>query len=99
MSWLDIEGRDTHLFTDHNLIESAFHSQTPAKSDRQQRQLAIISEYVFSIQHVKGSDNIVTDTLSRSLNAVQMEAFDLSQLADLQQCDDEISECRQRLKI
>ena len=40
-----IEGRNVHLFTDHKPLVSAFYSQKPAKSDRQQRQLAIISEY------------------------------------------------------
>lgn len=93
-----IEGRNTHLFTDHKPIVSAFYSQTPAKSDRQQRQLAILSEYISSVEHVKGCENVVADTLSRPINAVQIEVFDLSHLADAQQSDEEIHEYRERLK-
>ena len=38
-----IEGREVLLLTDHKPICGAFHSLKPAKSDRQQRQLAIIT--------------------------------------------------------
>ena len=96
-----IEGRTVYLFTDHKPLVSAFYSRTPAKSDRQQRQLAIISEYIAGIEHVKGCDNVVADTLSRpasDINAIQIEPFDLSQLAEMQQNDDEIDQYRDRLK-
>ena len=86
-----------HLFTDHKPLVSAFYSQKPAKSDRQQRQLAIISEYVSSVEHVHGSDNVVADALSRSISAIQIDFPDLSQIAHLQKNAGDIDEYRDRL--
>jgi hypothetical protein len=41
-----IEGKAVTLFVDHKPLVSAYKSQNPAKSDRQQRQLSVIAEYV-----------------------------------------------------
>ena len=43
-----IDGNVVDLFLDHQPIVSAFHSKSIAKSERQQRQLSFISEYVTS---------------------------------------------------
>ena len=59
-----IEGRQVLLLTDHKPLCGAFYSLNPVKSDRQQRQLAILTEFISDIEHVKGSQNIVADCLS-----------------------------------
>ena len=85
-----IEGREVLLLTDHKPICGAFHSLKPAKSDRQQRQLAIITELISDIAHVKGNQNVVADCLSRPTFAVQIDIYDLPALADAQKSDTEI---------
>ena len=79
-----IEGRQALLLTDHKPLCGAFYSLNPAKSDRQQRQLAILTEFFSDIEHVKGSQNIVADCLSRPTLAVQIDACDLPALALIQ---------------
>ena len=48
-----IEGRQVLLLTDHKPLCGAFYSLNPAKSDRQQRLLAILKEFISDIEHVK----------------------------------------------
>ena len=79
-----IEGREVLLLTDHKPLCGAFHSLKPAKSDRRQRQLAIITELISDIAHVKGNQNVVADCLSRPTFAVQIDIYDLPALADAQ---------------
>jgi len=93
-----IEGRQVHLHTDHKPLVSAFYSSNPAKSDRQQRQLLIISEFIASMTHIRGSDNIVADALSRSLNAVSVDFPDLHALAVAQTTCDEIQNFQEKLQ-
>ena len=93
-----IEGREVHLFTDHNPLVKAFYSQTPAKSDRQQRHLTIISEYISEIEYIRGSDNIVADALSRSVNEISLDFPDLESIAAMQEEDPECIQFHHRLK-
>ncbi|PAA55116.1 hypothetical protein BOX15_Mlig009056g3 [Macrostomum lignano] len=60
-----IEGRQVTIFTDHKPLVQAFHSGSQGTSDRNQRYLSIISEYVTDVVYIRGSDNIVADALSR----------------------------------
>ncbi|XP_043212819.1 uncharacterized protein LOC122376896 [Amphibalanus amphitrite] len=60
-----LEGRVVALFTDHRPLTTAFLSPQTAKSDRQQRHWSVISEYVSSVQYVRGADNVVADCWSR----------------------------------
>ena len=88
-----IEGRTVVLFTDHKPLVSAYYSQNQAKSDRQQRQLSVISEYVCSIEHICGSENVVADALSRSeqnVSSVELSLPALSDLCESQANDEEI---------
>ena len=78
------------LMTDPKPICGAFHSLKLAKSDRKQRQLAIITEFISDIAHVKGNQNVVADCLSRPTFAVQIDIYDLPALADAQKSDTEI---------
>ena len=92
-----LEGRTVYLCTDHKPLVSAFKSKTPAKTDRQQRYLSTISEYISDMFYIKGQDNIVADCLSRSVNAIQVDATDLPAIAKMQITDEEIKEYSEKL--
>ena len=47
-----IDGNAVTLFTDHKPLVSAFISNSIAKSDRQQRQLSFLSEYVSKMEYI-----------------------------------------------
>ena len=64
-----IEGRYVLLLTDHKPLCSAFKSVNPAKSDRQQRHLSLLTEYLADVSYIKGSQNIVADCLLQPANA------------------------------
>lgn len=96
-----IEGRNTTIFTDHKPLSTAFKSSNHAKSDRQQRHLSIISEYVSDVVYIRGHDNVVADCLSRpatNINALSVDAIDLPALAKLQKEDTEIIKYQEKLK-
>ena len=59
----------TTVFTDHKPIVSAFNSNKPRSSDRQQRKLSFISEYITDIVYIASKANVVADALFRSENA------------------------------
>ena len=61
-----IESRQVTLFTDHKPLVSAFYSKNPAKSDRQQRHLSVITEYLSEAKFIRGADNVVADYFSRT---------------------------------
>lgn len=92
-----IDGHSVTLFLDHKPIVSAFYSKSIAKSDRQQRQLSFISEYVTTVEYIKGNNNIVADCLSRPVCAISVDTFDLQNLAQLQASDTELETYRERL--
>ena len=93
-----IEGRNVLLLSDHKPLCSAFKSQTPLKSDRQQRHLSIITEYVSDICHIKGTENVVADCLSRPANSITIDVCDLQELVTHQQTDEEIKNFQENLK-
>lgn len=93
-----LDGRVVSLFTDHKPLVTAFKSQNSAKTDRQQRHWTVISEYVNSVQYICGADNVVADCLSRNVQAISVDVFDLSSVATLQATDPEIETYKDRLK-
>ena len=93
-----IDGHHVTLFTDHKPIVSAFYSKNTSKSDRQQRQLSLISEYVDNVQYVRGHENVVADCLSRPVNAINVDIFDLPGIANAQVNDPEIENYKCQLK-
>lgn len=93
-----IEGRNVMLLTDHKPLCSAFKSQSSLKSDRQQRHLCFISEYVNDISHIRGSQNIVADCLSRPVNAITIDICDLQEIMKHQATDNEIQAFKDQLK-
>jgi len=68
--WKDfISGSVCTVCTDHKPLIGAVLSGKRRDSDRQQRQIAFITEYVSDIMHIAGKANIVADTLSRTVIA------------------------------
>ena len=94
-----IESHYVLLLTDHKPLCSAFRSVNPAKSDRQQRHLSVLTEYLADASHIKGDQNIVADCLSRPANAVMLDACDLPEIADIQSSDEESQTYSSRLKL
>jgi transposase InsO family protein len=60
-----LEGRNFTIWTDHKPLTHALFRSTDPWTARQCRQLSYIAEFTSSIQHIKGEDNVVADTLSR----------------------------------
>ena len=94
-----IDGHSVTLFTDHKPLVSAFYSKNNPKSDRQQRQLSLISEYVSDMQYLCGRDNVVADCLSRSIASITTDIFDLPGLVRAQQSDPEFESYKDRLTL
>ena len=94
-----IEGRIVTLFTDHKPLVSAFYKSSLLKSDKQQRQLSLVTEYVADFLYIRGDKNVVADCLSRpSINAVTVDVIDLPALASQQELDEEIKQYLEQLK-
>ena len=83
-------GSNLTVFTDHKPLIGAIKGGKERFSDRQQRQLGIICEYVTEVVHVAGRDNVVADTLSRNpahciasiqSESPEIECFDLVSIA------------------
>ena len=93
-----IEGRNVILFSDHKPLVSAYCKSTPLKSDKQQRQMSLIAEYISDMVYIRGQDNIVADCLSRPVNAVQTDIFDLPSISEQQISDVEFQQYKDKLK-
>ena len=93
----EIEGRYVVLLSDHKPLCNAFHSLKESKSDRQQRHLALLTEYLADAIHIKGSQNVVADCLSRPANAVLIDICDLPEISRLQKEDEEITNYKDKL--
>ena len=85
-----IEGRHVTLFSDQRPLASAYRKVMPLKSDKQQRYMSLIAEYVSDILYLRGGENIVADCLSRPTNAITVDLFDLPAIAREQEEDEEI---------
>lgn len=59
-------------------------------SPRQVRQLDFISQFFTDVVHVPGSDNVVTDALSRINSFDWRDKFDFGGIADAQREDIEL---------
>lgn len=66
-----LEARHFSLYTDHKPLTYAFSQRLDRCSPRQARQLDFISQFTTAIFHIKGSENILADALSR-INAITM---------------------------
>ena len=59
-----LEGRKFFINTDHKPLTFAFTSGAD-RSPRQTRHLSYIAEFTSDVRHIKGTSNVVADTLSR----------------------------------
>ncbi len=85
--WKDfLHGHTVTVFTDHRPIVGAFKSVKPRFSDRQQRQITAITEYVTDIVYVAGKDNVVADTLSRPEGPIDSTSI-MANLSDQEELD------------
>jgi hypothetical protein len=92
-----LDGRHVTLFTDHKPLVQAFHSHRDPKTPRQQRHLSTISEFIEEVVHIDGSNNIVADALSRSINSISLSFPDLESIALTQEQDTEIQSSKDSL--
>ena len=60
-----LEGPNFTLFTNHKPLKHTLFCSSPPWSIRQQHHLAYISELTSDIAHMHGTENAVTDALSR----------------------------------
>lgn len=84
-----LEARPFTVFTDHKPLCFAFQQSSDKASPRQLRHLDFISQYTTDIQHVKGTENVVADFLSR-IHAVEKKCIDYDSIADQQENDTEL---------
>ena len=60
-----LDGRTFCVFTDHKPLIHVFHARPDRHSPREIRHLDYISQFTTDLRHVKGTENVVADTLSR----------------------------------
>lgn len=95
-----LEGRDFHILTDHKPLVYSFVAKPDRYSPREVRHLDFISQFSTDIRHIKGSDNVVADALSRTcIESIECkptsDVLDFSAIAAMQVGDVELSELRQ----
>lgn len=84
-----LEGRQFTLFTDHKPLTFVFKQKLQKASPRQIRHLDLLGQYTTDIQHIKGLDNVVADTLSRT-EMIELLPSDLEDIAEKQVNDPEL---------
>lgn len=87
-----LEGRRFHILTDHRPLIFAMNAKNTIRSSRQTRHLAFISEFCTDIRFIKGSDNMVADTLSRcSVSAISFSSsINFLHIAKAQETDSDL---------
>lgn len=87
-----LEGREFTIYTDHKPLTYAFQQHSDKCSPRQCRQLEFISQFTTKVHHIKGSDNIVADMLSR-INAITLpNPINYDEIAAAQANDPELQD-------
>ncbi len=93
-----LHGSTVTVFTDHKPIVGAIKNTKERDSDRQQRQISFILEYVSDVLFIAGKQNVVADALSRpeiaAINSLQNTACD-NTLVDLISIAKEQVNCNQ----
>lgn len=86
-----IEGRVTTLCTDHKPLTFMFTQKSEKYVDRQVRQISFLSQYIHTVEHVNGTDNVVSDALSRlEVANIQKGLPDQKQWSEAQAADEQL---------
>ena len=85
-----LEGQSFTIVTDHKPLTYMFSQRVEKISQRQQRQIAFISQFTTDINYQPGSENVVADSLSRVESIRVPTEFSLLELAQAQSDDNEI---------
>ena len=89
-SWF-LKSQDFCILTDHKPLVAAFKSPMNNFTHRQSRLLVTISKYTTNVQHIKGTENVVADCLSRAeSNAIFSDEndIDFAKIAHAQMTDE-----------
>lgn len=87
-----VEGRNFAVRTDHRPLTYAFLQKTQKCLPRQQRYLDIIGQFTTRIIHIAGTDNVMTDALSRIEEVTTPPIIDFDEFARHQDEDDELQQ-------
>ena len=85
-----LEGRQFTIKTDHRPLIYAADQHSDRASPRQQRQLDYILQFNVEWTHIKGEDNIVADTLSRTCTVSMPTQLDPAAISQGQQSCQEL---------
>ena len=85
-----LEGRTFHVLTDHKPLTYAINLTSTRHSPRELRHLSYIAEFTTDLRYVKGSDNVVADSLSRTVASLHDNSVDFDAIALAQQTDPEL---------
>lgn len=87
-----IEGRPLLVYTDHKPLVYAMTKGAVSKNDtpRRIRYMDFIMQFCTSIHHIKGSDNVVADTMSRVASINLHPVIDFEKVANAQKKDSEL---------
>ena len=83
------EGHHIIVLTDHKPLISATQQHSSRYTDRETRQLDYLSQFDLEFRHIRGSENVVADALSR----VNINSFRLKPAIDLKQMEAEQRKC------
>ncbi|VDL64552.1 unnamed protein product, partial [Hymenolepis diminuta] len=89
-----LEGRQFTIFTDHKPLTYVSRASSDHYSPREIRHLDYVLQFTNDIRHVKGSDNIVADCLSRTDVEAVTKAVDFHSLSEAQKTDSELQKFR-----
>ena len=83
-----------HVLTDHKPLTFALQARPDRHSSCQARQLDYISQFMSTIQHIHGQDNVVADALSHietiTLTSNQPPVLDFVAMAKAQSTDRQV---------
>lgn len=92
------EGRNITVLTDHKPLVQSVQKNSNSYTERQSRQLDYILQCTSDVRHIKGTENVVADVLSRPEAAtIQnrktiIDSLDLTRLASEQFLDQELKD-------
>ncbi|KFD45967.1 hypothetical protein M513_13149, partial [Trichuris suis] len=86
-----VEGQRLIIYTDHKPLVHAFHKASQALSDREIRHLEFITCFTSEVRHIKGTENLVADAMSRNVHSLQpTKQFSAVKIAISQATDPEL---------